>query len=140
MDSSVEYAIGGGILLLHFNGLVHKTSVNFNNKSGIVESFKRIATELPIPREDLATIATDVIQSVKKHWGVQDYAINVTSGIKAVHPVKGSTSTIDVATIIMDLNDCHGWTREQIADWLDTLPQQPVFKIGDNIITAEDLK
>ena len=23
---------------------------------------------------------------------------------------------------IIHLNDTHGWTREQIADWLDTLP------------------
>ena len=29
--------------------------------------------------------------------------------------------------IIMDLNDNCGWTREQIADWLDTLDNQPIF-------------
>lgn len=29
--------------------------------------------------------------------------------------------------IIMDLNDNCGWTREQIANWLDTLDNQPTF-------------
>ena len=29
--------------------------------------------------------------------------------------------------IIQHLNDFHGWTREAIADWIDTLPSQPIF-------------
>lgn len=29
--------------------------------------------------------------------------------------------------LIIHLNDRHKWTREHIADWLDTLPSQPIF-------------
>jgi hypothetical protein len=39
---------------------------------------------------------------------------------KALHPLyKGLTSK--VCDIIIELNDSFEWTREQIADWLDTL-------------------
>lgn len=34
--------------------------------------------------------------------------------------------------IVIDLNDCHRWTREAIADWLDTLPEQPKAKVRKN--------
>lgn len=35
------------------------------------------------------------------------------------HPVDGRKAAL--RGVIMDLNDRHGWTREQIADWLETL-------------------
>jgi hypothetical protein len=35
------------------------------------------------------------------------------------HPV--ANITYPLRKVIMDLNDNHGWTREQIADWLETL-------------------
>lgn len=41
------------------------------------------------------------------------------------HPVTKADRSID--EIIMDLNDNHGWSREKIADWLDTLDAQPTF-------------
>lgn len=30
-------------------------------------------------------------------------------------------------TTIQHINDFHEWSREEIADWLDTLPSQPIF-------------
>lgn len=39
---------------------------------------------------------------------------------KAVHPVRGVRDYIH--TIIIDLNDECGWTRNQIADWLEEIP------------------
>lgn len=33
----------------------------------------------------------------------------------------------DIFNLIQHLNDSHKWTREQIADWIDTLDEQPVF-------------
>lgn len=43
----------------------------------------------------------------------------LTKRIECISPAKGWKHGI-VGTII-DLNDQHNWTREQIADWLDTL-------------------
>lgn len=45
--------------------------------------------------------------------------------VHAKHPVTGQQNSL--YAIIIDLNDSHGWTREKIADWLDTLPDQPKF-------------
>ena len=50
---------------------------------------------------------------------------------KEKHPVTGSVKSIH--EIIIDLNDVQGWTREQIADWLETLDNPPVFKTGEDI-------
>jgi hypothetical protein len=45
---------------------------------------------------------------------------------KAVlHPV--DDIYLNLMSTITNLNDAHGWTREEIADWLDTLDEQPVF-------------
>lgn len=41
------------------------------------------------------------------------------------HPVTGNSTSI--YNIIINLNDHHEWTREQIADWLDTLDDPPRF-------------
>lgn len=35
--------------------------------------------------------------------------------------------------IIIHLNDCHKWTREQIADWLDALDLDLQFKEQENV-------
>jgi hypothetical protein len=42
------------------------------------------------------------------------------------HPVV--SGKFSIKTLIMDLNDNHGWTREQIADWLETLDVDLRFK------------
>jgi hypothetical protein len=47
--------------------------------------------------------------------------------IEVKHPVKNNQGTL--YSIIIDLNDSQKWTREQIADWLETLDdtQNPVI-------------
>lgn len=35
--------------------------------------------------------------------------------------------------LIIRLNDVERWTREQIADWLDTLPNQPVLRLMEDL-------
>lgn len=53
------------------------------------------------------------------------------------HPINESIMTIQ--SIIIDLNDHHGWTREAIADWLDTLDVDLTFKSpSENTIKAID--
>lgn len=51
---------------------------------------------------------------------------------RVIHPAAeqsayGSGELMPLNSIIMDLNDSCGWTREEIADWLDTLDNQPIF-------------
>ena len=48
---------------------------------------------------------------------------------KAKHPVTGEEH--EIFWIIMDLNDTRGYTRGQIADWLETLDNLPKFKVDD---------
>lgn len=50
---------------------------------------------------------------------------SVVSNWKAINPVDKHEAPIN--SIIIDLNDRFKWSREQIADWLDTLDNQPVF-------------
>ena len=46
--------------------------------------------------------------------------------MEATHPVTGDY--LHLTSIIMNLNDVHGWTREAIADWLDTLDHDLTLK------------
>lgn len=48
---------------------------------------------------------------------------------KAKHPVTGEEH--EIFYIIMDLNDTRGYTRGQIADWLETLDNLPKFKVNE---------
>lgn len=41
------------------------------------------------------------------------------------HPSNPGTDNLQ--SMIMHLNDSHRWTREAIAEWIDTLDEQPVF-------------
>ena len=43
------------------------------------------------------------------------------------HPVTGYFGTL--SSTVINLNDSHEWTREQIADWLDSLDEQPYFEL-----------
>lgn len=42
-----------------------------------------------------------------------------------------------VRATIMHLNDQHGWSRESIADWLDTLPHE-LIAIDPDITTNKE--
>lgn len=46
-------------------------------------------------------------------------------------PVKGCSSETSLWYIIQHLNDAHKWTRERIADWLETLDSDITFQIGE---------
>lgn len=36
-----------------------------------------------------------------------------------------------IVLLIVHLNDYHRWTREQVADWLETLDIDLAFKVGE---------
>lgn len=46
---------------------------------------------------------------------------------KVKHPVTGNTR--ELFSVIMSLNDQQRWTRDKIADWLETLSDCPVFEV-----------
>lgn len=53
---------------------------------------------------------------------VEDRLATVLPGLSTPvnHPVE-SDKTLTISATIISLNDIHGWSRERIADWLDTL-------------------
>lgn len=53
------------------------------------------------------------------------------------HPVSGRYT--ELYFTIMDLNDNHRWTREQIADWIETLDIDTTFKVGYTESNKEEL-
>ena len=48
-------------------------------------------------------------------------------GMKVIHPVTKIEK--DLMQVVIDLNDQHEWTREAIADWVETLPDVPKFEV-----------
>lgn len=57
------------------------------------------------------------------------FIANMLPGVNNVvtHPVSGKEQRL--FDIIINLNDHCGWTREAVADWIDTLPEVPVFEL-----------
>lgn len=49
-------------------------------------------------------------------------------------PVTGRQGPL--SNVVITLNDHHGWTREQIADWLETLDDQPKFTLESELEAA----
>ncbi|QIQ62985.1 hypothetical protein SEA_MOAB_107 [Streptomyces phage Moab] len=70
-----------------------------------------------------------IAQSKQPVYGGKDSRVNMLPGIKEMvkHPVSGKIDTIE--SIIINLNDVQKWTREKIADWLDTLDVDLTFKV-----------
>lgn len=50
-------------------------------------------------------------------------------GAAATHPLQGNEPRT-VEGVIWNLNDSSGWTREQIADWVETVERAQVAKDG----------
>lgn len=60
---------------------------------------------------------------------------------EVTHPVNGETSTL--FHVIIDLNDTCKWSRDAIADWIESFDEVPVFNIeeeGAEAIYIESLK
>lgn len=60
------------------------------------------------------------------HSSPADYAAQIPGlFVEVKNPVNGKCATIH--DIIIELNDAHRWTRDQIADWLETLDENPII-------------
>lgn len=51
------------------------------------------------------------------------------SGVKVLCPHPGCRGTASLRASIIGLNDTHGWSRERIADWLDSLHEQGIVDL-----------
>lgn len=62
-------------------------------------------------------------------YGGKDKRVDVLPGVKEIvkNPVTGTKATLE--RVIINLNDQQKWTREQIADWLETLDIDISFKV-----------
>ncbi|WMI33497.1 hypothetical protein SEA_KENREY_110 [Streptomyces phage Kenrey] len=62
-------------------------------------------------------------------YGGKDKRVDELPGVHEMvkHPVSGNRNTLE--RVIISLNDQHKWTREEIADWLDTLDIDLTFKV-----------
>lgn len=86
--------------------------------------------EAPIPDGWKKAEDQNLTISAGTHWGgghvdgsdttaILEEAIPGFNQMKVKHPVHGDEEYL--RTTIINLNDSHRWTREQIADWLETL-------------------
>lgn len=92
-----------------------------------------------IPEENLLWFVDRIVMTYGNYANMQsitDMAIQLPGmGQKEKHPV---TSKIEnLFNIIINLNDYHKWTREQIADWLETLDEIPTFDFPGEKKNAE---
>lgn len=63
--------------------------------------------------------------------GLSWQAIDLPGINEAVkHPLTGDTHSL--WSVIINLNDIHHWTRERIADWVETLDIDTRFTIKEN--------
>lgn len=76
-----------------------------------------------------ANFSGPLASSKQVGYGGKDQRVNQLPGLKekVKNPVTGNESTLE--RVIINLNDQHQWTREKIADWLDTLDIDLTFKI-----------
>lgn len=65
--------------------------------------------------------------------GRRDSRVDDLPGIHEMvnHPITKHRQSIE--KIVISLNDYHKWTREEIADWLDTLDVDLTFKVKEDI-------
>lgn len=57
-------------------------------------------------------------------------ALNATANCPVFLSTSSCFFAADLQTVIIHLNDHHKWTREQIADWLETLDLDLSFRVG----------
>ena len=83
--------------------------------------------------EDLCNELLEVTRKVRVETkrSVPSLADSITRGWNVLNPV--TLENEELMSVIIYLNDSAKWTREQIADWIDTLPDQPKWRLLDNV-------
>lgn len=91
-------------------------------------TLSQLLADLTEYQEQQATLYYKHKLNHKKHITGQTVASNVTK-MRVTFPkqLNLGEEAFPLNAVIIQLNDDYKWTREQIADWLDTLDEQPVF-------------
>ena len=92
---------------------------SFKNKETWRQVVELLNNNTPVPPSYLRFMELDASQLA----GSLPWAHMVVK-----HPVHGKD--MGLMETIIDLNDHHGWTREKIADWVETLPDVPKFEVA----------
>jgi hypothetical protein len=101
-----------------------------------------IITALGIPAIFSQAIKKQTKRSITKKFGYQGDSPSMLSerlpghAQRAKHPVTAQDGTL--FNIIMNLNDDYKWTREAIADWIETLDEVPYFETAEEIENEEN--
>lgn len=89
-------------------------------------------------------------KAIKKKVAVNTADVSLLPGIKerVTHPRPFPDDVIidcksfpqggTIRDVIIHLNDIHRWTREQIADWLETLDVDLRFKSGEDMLLEQE--
>lgn len=84
-----------------------------------------------IPEENLFSFVDKIVATYGNYPNtpsMTDMALRLPGmGQKEKHPVNGKIGSL--FDIIINLNDYYKWTREKIADWLETLDEIPTFDV-----------
>jgi hypothetical protein len=122
---------------------VNKVTIYGNKYAFVIEGEKPFYVDY----EDLHSVNPPALyksffEQYKKISSVSYYSDNSPSewagqfaNIEVKHPVSGKVTTL--YNVIINLNDYHQWTREQIADWLETTDANPVITKSDTSTTEE---
>lgn len=103
--------------------------------SDLIESLK-LTVEIPISLRNMIHQANKALgehfsskADVFKHPKLHNIIVSCPGGNlnKDWHTCGGSEYKANLYNMIQHLNDVHKWTREAIAEWIDTLDEQPVF-------------
>lgn len=120
MSVSAEFADSEEALSV----LCKQMAMTLGNEEAYLEIYKLLTNK----KHSVSLKTGGVISSSNKPSVGADSRISSLPGINEVvkHPVTGIKTTL--SRVIQNLNDGHGWTREQIADWVETLDIDIEFK------------
>lgn len=114
----------------------HITTKNWSSEYA-ADSVVRLMWEARFGYEDILQAATSVYSGwtlwfPPPAFNPSNEALKI-KGINEVvtHPVNGSMNSL--YHTIISLNDSHKWSRENIADWLDTLDIVPSFEVPSEV-------
>lgn len=81
--------------------------------------------------DEMRESAKEFRKMMNRGKGVPGLAEDIAGTFDAIDPISGMVDKL--SNIIVGLNDEHNWSREAIAGWLDTLPDQPKWKLEDTL-------
>lgn len=119
-EHGIDYVINGFVVVAHTE---EETVKLFYSEDDSSEQLKKLLLDNGLSE----STALGIINAAGMHITAQNNGDDPStlasklpgvSGLKALHPVTKKEGTLH--TIIISLNDSYGWTREAIADWIES--------------------